>query len=101
MQALPPHLPTSNDPYRGKPTDIRRVGDELGVRYATEGSVRRVDGTLRVNVQLVSTETGTHLWADHFDIGREGGGNNADHVVREISLALDREIHDIEAARGA
>ena len=90
MQALPPHLPTSNDPYRGKPTDIRRVGDELKVRYATEGSVRRVGGTLRVNVQLVATETGTHFWADHFDIGRNGADNNVDDVVREIGLALTR-----------
>jgi TolB-like protein len=87
--------------YRGKPIDIRRVGDELRVRYAAEGSVRRVDGTLRVNVQLVSTETGTHLWADHFDIGHDGSGNNVDDVVRESGVALTREIVNIEAARGA
>jgi adenylate cyclase len=87
--------------YRGKPIDIKRIGDELGVRYAAEGSVRRIDSTLRINVQLVSTETGTHLWADHFDIGRDGGGNNVDDVVREIGLAFYREILDIEAARSA
>ena len=38
--------------YKGKPIDIKRVGEELGVRYAVEGSVRKVDGTLRVTVQL-------------------------------------------------
>jgi TolB-like protein len=85
--------------YRGKPIDIKRVGDELRVRYAVEGSVRRAEGTLRVNVQLVSTETGTHLWADHFDVGREGGANKVDDVVRQIDLALTREILDTEAAR--
>ena len=58
--------------YKGKPIDIKRVGDELGVRYAVEGSVRKVDGTLRVNVQLLSTETGAHVWADHFDLKRDG-----------------------------
>ncbi|HME27634.1 MAG TPA: adenylate/guanylate cyclase domain-containing protein [Acetobacteraceae bacterium] len=47
--------------YKGKPIDIKRVGEELRVRYALEGSVRKVDGTLRVNVQLVSTETGAPL----------------------------------------
>ena len=52
--------------------------------------MRRVDGTLRVNVQLVATETGTHFWADHFDIGRNGADNNVDDVVREIGLALTR-----------
>ena len=39
--------------YKGKPIDIKRVGEELGVRYVVEGSVRKADGTLRVNVQLV------------------------------------------------
>ena len=43
--------------YKGKPIDIKRVGEELGVRYVVEGSVRKVGGTLRVNAQLVSTET--------------------------------------------
>ena len=47
--------------YKGKPIDIRRIGEELGVHYAVEGSVRKTaDGALRINVQLVSTETGTH-----------------------------------------
>ena len=58
--------------YKGKPVDIKRVGDELGVRYAVEGSVRKVGDTLRVNAQLVSTESGVHIWAERFDVGRDG-----------------------------
>ena len=38
--------------YKGKATDVRQIGRELGVRYVLEGSVRRIDATLRVNVQL-------------------------------------------------
>jgi TolB-like protein len=60
--------------YKGKPIDIKRVGEELGVRYAVEGSARRVDGRLRVTVQLVSTETGAHTWAERFEVGRDGIG---------------------------
>jgi class 3 adenylate cyclase/TolB-like protein len=48
--------------YKGKPVDVRHVGEELGVRYAVEGNVRKVEGKLRVNVQLVSTETGSQIW---------------------------------------
>ena len=46
---------------------MRQIGRELGVRYVLEGSVRRIGDTLRVNVQLVSAETGAHLWSDRFD----------------------------------
>ena len=53
--------------YKRKPIDVRRVGAELGVRYAIEGSVRKLDDVARVNVQLISTDTNTHLWAGRFD----------------------------------
>ncbi len=76
--------------YKGKPIDIKRVGEELGVRYAVEGSVRKAGSTLRVNVQLVATETGTHLWADRFDVGRDGVGYNVDDIVRQIETSLER-----------
>jgi TolB-like protein len=51
--------------YKGKGTvDARQVGNELGVRYLLEGSVRKVGDTLRVNAQLASCETGPEIWAD-------------------------------------
>ena len=87
--------------YKGKPIDIKRVGEELGVRYAVEGSVRKAGSTLRVNVQLVATETGTHLWADRFDVGRDGVGYNVDDIVRQIGTSLNVRLVDIESARSA
>ena len=53
--------------YKGKAVDVKQIGRELNVRYVLEGSVQRGGNRLRVNVQLVDAETGTHLWADHFD----------------------------------
>jgi TolB-like protein/class 3 adenylate cyclase/tetratricopeptide (TPR) repeat protein len=85
--------------YKGKPIDVKRVGEELGVRYAVEGSVRKIDGALRVNVQLVSTESGTHLWAERFDVRRDGVGYGVDDIVRQIAFTLSGRIVDTEAAR--
>ena len=87
--------------YKGKPIDVRRVGEELGVRYAVEGSVRKINGALRVNVQLVSTETGAHVWADRFDVGRDGAGYGVDDIIRQIAIALKVQLTDVESARGA
>ena len=53
--------------FKGKPVDVKKIGRELGVRYVVEGSVRRVGGLLRLNVQLTGTESGAHLWADRLD----------------------------------
>lgn len=65
--------------YQGRTMDMRRIGTELNVRYALEGSVRKLGDVLRVNAQLVATETGAHLWAGRFDERLEG----CCQVVRE------------------
>jgi TolB-like protein/tetratricopeptide (TPR) repeat protein len=85
--------------YKGKAIDVKFVGEELGVRYAVKGSVRTVEGTLRVNVQLISTETGTHLWAERFDVRRDGIGYGVDDIVRQIAFTLNVRIIDTEATR--
>ena len=53
--------------YKGKHVDLKQTGRELNVRYVLEGSVQRSGNRLRVNVQLIDAETGTHLWAERFD----------------------------------
>jgi len=53
--------------YKAKSVDMKEIGRDLGVRYALEGSVRRTGEQVRVNVQLIDTESGAHIWADRFD----------------------------------
>src|SRR3954447_13006711 len=53
--------------YKGKSVDIKHVGQELGVRYVLEGSVRKVAGRVRITGQLIEAATNAHLWADKFD----------------------------------
>jgi TolB-like protein/tetratricopeptide (TPR) repeat protein len=53
--------------YKGRAADVRAVGQELGVSYLVEGSVRRFADQLRVTVQLVDTRSGIRRWADRFD----------------------------------
>ncbi|MCX7365248.1 MAG: helix-turn-helix domain-containing protein [Alphaproteobacteria bacterium] len=53
--------------YKGRNVDIRQVGRELGVRYALEGSVRKVADRVRITAQLIDATTAAHLWAERFD----------------------------------
>src|SRR5256886_9144250 len=45
---------------------FRRIGRELNVRYALEGSVRRAGSALRITAQLIDVETEEHLWAEKY-----------------------------------
>jgi adenylate cyclase len=49
--------------YCGQDIDVIRVGNDLGVQYLVEGSVRRLGNRIRITAQLVETKSGHHLWA--------------------------------------
>ena len=86
--------------YRGRASDARRVGGELGVRYLVQGSVRRVgEGVVRVNAELVSTETGEGLWAERFDQGVRDLGQGQGDIVRRLVIALGTRLVNAEAKR--
>jgi adenylate cyclase len=87
--------------YKGKPVDTKQTGRELGVRYVLEGSVRRVGETITVNAQLISTETGAHVWADRFDGGRSRLGELQVEVVSRLANSLGVELVKAEALRAA
>jgi len=90
---------TSAAVYKDKSVDVRRVGQELGVRYAVEGSTRRLGDTLRVSVQLVSTETGAHLWADRFDQDVKDLSIGQDEIANRLSAELGVQVVEIETSR--
>jgi TolB-like protein/Flp pilus assembly protein TadD len=85
--------------YRNKPVDAKQIGRELGVRYLLEGSVRRSGDQIRVNVQLIGTETAAHIWAERFD--RTAGDLLAlqDEITSRIAVSLDLELIAAEARR--
>src|SRR6266513_871523 len=43
--------------YKGKPVKVQQVGQELGVRFILEGSVRKAGSRVRVTGQLISSES--------------------------------------------
>jgi len=47
--------------------DVRAIGEELGVRYVLEGSVRREGDRVRVTAQLIDASTGFHVWTESYD----------------------------------
>ena len=80
--------------------DLRRIGRELNVRYALEGSVRRAGSTLRITAQLIDIETDAHLWAEKYSGTVDDVFDLQERLSRQIVEALritlsppeDREI---------
>ena len=85
--------------YRDKSVPARQIGRELGVRYVSEGSVRRSGNQVRVNAQLIDAETDAHLWAERFDGNTGDLFALQDEITSRIAVALNLELVTAEAGR--
>jgi adenylate cyclase len=85
--------------YKGKAIDLKQVGRELGVRYALEGSVQSGGDKIRVNVQLIDTETGGHLWATRIDRDRSDLFKAQDEISRSVANSSERMVITAEFER--
>jgi len=85
--------------YKGRAIDVRQVGKELGVRYAVEGSVRRVGERVRITAQLVETETANHIWSTRVDGAVSDLFDLQDKMAAEVASALHPSIRRAEVDR--
>ena len=85
--------------FKGRPTDAKQIGHDLGVRYVVEGSVRRNGDQVQVNVQLIDAESGAHLWADRFDTDRRELANAQAEITFRLARMLDVKLVAAEATR--
>jgi TolB-like protein len=85
--------------YRGRTMDVRQLGRDLGVRYAVEGSVRRLGGQVRVDAQLLDTGTGAQLWAESLEEPRADLAELSRQVMLRIARALDLQLLAAESRR--
>ncbi len=82
--------------YKGRAVDIKKVGEELGVAYVLEGSVRKAGNRLRINAQLIDTATGNHVWAERFDREVTDVFDIQDEITKAIISAVAPEFLSAE-----
>ncbi len=85
--------------YKGAAVDVKRVSQELGVRYVLEGSVRKAGSRVRITAQLVDATTGNHVWAERYDHQLEDIFAVQDEITRNIVAAIGPELVSAEMQR--
>jgi TolB-like protein/Tfp pilus assembly protein PilF len=58
---------TSIMQFKGTTRRLTAIGDELGVDYIVEGSVRCASGRVRITAQLIKVRDETHVWAQCYE----------------------------------
>lgn len=83
---------TSAFSFKGSHADVREIAAKLGVVTVLEGSVRRGDGRVRINAQLIDAKSGFQIW--HGDYERDDSDLFAlqNRMAREIVDALSVKL---------
>jgi adenylate cyclase len=98
-RAFPVIARNSTFTYKGKTVDIKKVGEELGVRYVLEGSVRKSGRRVRVTAQLIRADTNHHIMAERYDRDLTDLFELQDEIVTTIAGAIEPELLKFERDR--
>ena len=87
--------------YKDRGVDVRTIARELGVRYALEGSVRRVGPRIRITGQLIDAEKGGHIWAERYDRQLDDIFSVQDEITGNIVASIEPHLWEREGDRAA
>ena len=85
--------------YKGRAVDAKGVGQELGVRYVLEGSVRKYGNKLRITGQLIDATNGTHIWAERFEGLLDDIFELQDQITQSVVGAIAPQLERAEIER--
>ena len=85
--------------YKGRTVHLKQVGEELGVDYVLEGSVRKSGDRVRITAQLNDIATGSHIWAERFDRALSDVFAVQDEITEAIVAAIEPQLYAAENFR--
>src|SRR5437588_1172941 len=92
---------TSTVRYKHTKETVAQIGQELGVGYLLEGSVRRGGERVRVTAQLVQSREQTHLWAETYERPLTDVLNIQREIAEKVTRSLSLQLLPIETSSSA
>jgi hypothetical protein len=76
-----------------------QIGEELGVGYVIEGSVRKDGNHVRITAQLNDVVTDSHLWAERYDRDLADVFAVQDEITQAVVAAIEPQLYAAEDFR--
>jgi TolB-like protein/DNA-binding winged helix-turn-helix (wHTH) protein/Tfp pilus assembly protein PilF len=87
--------------YKGTKETVAQIGQELGVGYLLEGSVRRGGDRVRITAQLIHTGEQTHLWAETYERPLTDFLTIQREIAEKITHSLSIQLLPVETGSAA
>ena len=90
---------TSSMAYKSTQKTAGQIGQELGVDYVLESSVRGTGERLRITTQLIRTRDQTHLWAESYDRTPSDTLSLENEIGREVANRIRLSMSPTERSK--
>jgi tetratricopeptide (TPR) repeat protein len=88
---------TSASHYAGSDWSVPEIGEELGVEYLLEGSVRwALADRVRITLQLIQVDNDRHLWAESYDRVLEDVFELQSEIAQQVAERLNVTLVEAE-----
>ena len=74
--------------YKTQNVSLNQIAKEQDVRYILEGSVRTNSDRVRINAELIDTETGENCWVEQYDRDLTDIFSVQDDITKNITSAM-------------
>lgn len=85
--------------YKNKSARPQQAAEELGVRYVTQGSIRKLGNRVRISVALADAESGRTIWGERYDRDLDDIFTMQDEITHMIVAATAVQIEATESER--
>ena len=85
--------------YKGKPVKVRKVAEDLGVRYVLDGSIQKAGDRVRITAQLVDALSGHYVFSERYDREFKDILNLQDEITMKVLTAVQVKLTVGEGAR--
>lgn len=83
---------TSVANFRDNLLDLDEIAKQLNVKSILEGSIQKDGNNLRVNVQLIDTETKANLWSQSFDRNFADILTIQSEIASKVAIAMEVQL---------
>jgi TolB-like protein/Flp pilus assembly protein TadD len=85
--------------YKGKETSPKKIGEELNVQAALLGRVVQRGEGLKLNLELVNTQTQDVIWSEQYDRKQSDLVSLQSEIAKDVSTKLRFKLSGVEEAK--
>lgn len=76
--------------------DFKKMRQDYRIEYLIEGSIRPIGESFRINIQLIDTQSGNHVWAEIYQDSFQNIYSIQDHIIEQVVAVVASEIMRVE-----